>query len=213
MSGRARGGLRRSARPACYASFRRRNRRRSAEPQISASLTGSYYAMRDERRFRRRRCSGESGIASFRGALQLRGARRGVAFIGWKWAGGETVTYEITPIAGILFGDGRAAIPGLEASVAYRGIRRLHRGRVRDRSGTTRGQLLLCLVGAGLEAAGMAAARARRLSAPVSSTMAGTFSAGVRPIDVSATYGRGIRVQPGGGEPVCGRFDREESFL
>ena len=43
----------------------------------------------------------------------------GSAFVGWKFAGGDAVTFEITPIAGALFGATRGAIPGFEESVAY----------------------------------------------------------------------------------------------
>jgi len=42
------------------------------------------------------------------------------AFVGWTFSGGETVTWELTPLAGGAWGDTRAFVPGLEASVAWK---------------------------------------------------------------------------------------------
>jgi len=90
-----------------------------AVPKVSGSVTGFYYAMRDESDF-------GVGVASInRGALHLEGRYNyeerdsGSLFIGWNFSGGERVTWQITPILGVLFGAQRGAIPGLEASVAY----------------------------------------------------------------------------------------------
>jgi hypothetical protein len=90
------------------------------EPKLSGTITGSYYAMRDQADF-------GVGVASVnRGALRLEArynyeARHSASlFVGWKLTGGDTITYEITPIAGGLFGDTHAVIPGVEASIAYR---------------------------------------------------------------------------------------------
>ncbi len=40
-------------------------------------------------------------------------------FVGWRLAGGDAVTFELTPIAGALFGAARGFVPGFEASIAY----------------------------------------------------------------------------------------------
>ena len=61
-----------------------------------------------------------------RGALHLEarvnyesvGARSAV--VGWTFSGGETVTWELTPLLGGAGGDTRAFVPGFEASVAWR---------------------------------------------------------------------------------------------
>jgi hypothetical protein len=61
-----------------------------------------------------------------RGALHLEarvnyesvGARS--AFVGWTFSGGETVAWELTPLAGGAWGDTRAFVPGFEASVAWK---------------------------------------------------------------------------------------------
>jgi hypothetical protein len=89
-------------------------------PKVTANLTGFYYAMRDQPDF-------GVGVAAFdRGALRLEmrynyEARQATSvFAGWKLAGGDVVTFEITPIGGVLFGQAHAIVPGVEASVGYR---------------------------------------------------------------------------------------------
>jgi hypothetical protein len=67
-------------------------------------------------------------LAADRGPLHLEaranyesiGARS--AFVGWTFAGGETVTWELTPIVGGAWGTTKAFVPGLEASVAWRQV-------------------------------------------------------------------------------------------
>jgi hypothetical protein len=41
------------------------------------------------------------------------------AFAGWTFSGGETVTWELTPLLGGAWGTTRAFVPGLEASLAW----------------------------------------------------------------------------------------------
>jgi hypothetical protein len=63
--------------------------------------------------------------AADRGALHLEarynyesvGARS--AFVGWTFSGGETVTWELTPLLGGAWGTTRAFVPGFEASLAW----------------------------------------------------------------------------------------------
>ncbi len=68
-----------------------------------------------------------SGIlVANRGALHLEarvnyesvGARS--AFVGWTFSGGETVTWELTPMIGGAWGSINAYVPALEASVAWK---------------------------------------------------------------------------------------------
>lgn len=89
------------------------------EKALSGSITGFYYAMRDQPDF-------GVGIAALnRGPLHLEGRYNyeahdaGSAFVGWNFSAGETVTFAITPIIGVLFGSTHGVIPGLEATVAY----------------------------------------------------------------------------------------------
>ena len=90
-----------------------------AAPKVSGSVTGFYYAMRDEPDF-------GVGVGMInRGALHLEGRYNyevhdaGSLFAGWNFSGGDTVTWQVTPIIGALVGGARGVIPGVEASVAY----------------------------------------------------------------------------------------------
>jgi hypothetical protein len=91
-------------------------------PKISASITGSYYAMRDEPDFGVGVASINRGPLRFEARYNYEARHATSTFVGWKLAGGESLTYEVTPIAGVLFGAAHGVIPGLEASVAYRSI-------------------------------------------------------------------------------------------
>ena len=42
------------------------------------------------------------------------------AFVGWTFSGGETVTWELTPLLGGAWGATRAFVPGFEASLAWK---------------------------------------------------------------------------------------------
>ena len=86
----------------------------------SGAMTGSYNAMRDQPDF------GVGVGALDRGSLHLEGRYNyeardsGSAFIGWKFAGGDAITFEVTPIIGGLFGAARGVVPGVEASFGWR---------------------------------------------------------------------------------------------
>ena len=41
------------------------------------------------------------------------------AFVGWTFSGGETVTWELTPLIGGAWGPLQAFVPGFEASLAW----------------------------------------------------------------------------------------------
>ena len=88
-------------------------------PETTFAITGFYYAMPDEPDF-------TVGVASLnRGSLHLEARYNyeardaGSAFVGWKFAGGDAVSFEVTPLIGALFGAARGVVPGVEASVAY----------------------------------------------------------------------------------------------
>ena len=91
----------------------------SGEPPLSLSATGYYYAMRDQPDF-------FVGVGAIdRGKLHLEARYNyeakdsGSVFAGWNFADGKDLSFEITPIAGVLFGAARGVIPGVEASVGY----------------------------------------------------------------------------------------------
>jgi hypothetical protein len=91
-----------------------------AEANWSGNVTGYYYAMRNEPDF------GVGVAALNRGPLHLEARYNyevhdaGSVFVGWNFSGGESVTFQITPIIGALVGGARGVVPGFEASVAWR---------------------------------------------------------------------------------------------
>ncbi len=94
----------------------------AAAPPTSVSATGYWYAMRDQPDF------GVGVAALNRGPLHLEARYNyeardsGSLFVGWKFAGGDDLTFELTPIIGGLFGAARGVVPGFEASVAYKEV-------------------------------------------------------------------------------------------
>ena len=87
--------------------------------RATGSITGYYYAMRDEPDF-------GVGVATvdykrwhFEARYNYEAENAGSAFVGYKFSGGDTVTFEVTPIVGALFGSARGVVPGVEASVAW----------------------------------------------------------------------------------------------
>ena len=90
-----------------------------AEPKVSASATAMYYAMRDQPDFGVGVASINVGALRFEGRYNYEVRDAGSLFVGWKFSGGDTVTFEITPIIGGLVGAARGVVPGVEASVAY----------------------------------------------------------------------------------------------
>ena len=88
--------------------------------KTSGSITGLYYAMRDEPDFGVGVGAINRGPLRFEARYNYEAKHAASTFVGWKLAGGETVTYEVTPLAGVLFGAAHGVIPALEASVAYR---------------------------------------------------------------------------------------------
>jgi hypothetical protein len=87
--------------------------------QATLGATGFYYAMPDQRNF-------GVGVATLdRGSLHLEARYNyeardaGSAFVGWKFAAGDALQVELTPIVGALFGSTRGVVPGFEASIGY----------------------------------------------------------------------------------------------
>lgn len=86
----------------------------------SASVNASYYAMRDEPDFAVFVAAINRGPFRFEARQNYEARHATSAFVGWKVTGGEAISYEVTPIAGGLFGAAHAGIVGVEASAAYR---------------------------------------------------------------------------------------------
>jgi hypothetical protein len=92
------------------------------EPRLSASVTGSYYAMHDQPDFSMVVAAVNRGPLRFEARYNYEAKYATSAFVGWKFAGGDAVTYEITPLVGALTGSARAGILGLEASVGWKSL-------------------------------------------------------------------------------------------
>lgn len=91
-----------------------------AERALSGTITGYYYLLPDQPNY-----GMAVGVVNY-GALHLEArynyeARASASvFVGWTFAGGKEVTWEVTPLIGTLFGRSRGLVPGVEASVAYK---------------------------------------------------------------------------------------------
>ena len=88
-------------------------------PATTFSATGYYYAMRDEPDFGVGVAALDHGSWHLEARYNYEAHNAGSAFVGWKFSGGETVTFEVTPIIGALFGSASGVVPGVEASVAW----------------------------------------------------------------------------------------------
>jgi hypothetical protein len=91
----------------------------SGGPETTFAITGFYYAMRDEPDFTVGVASLNHGSLHLEARYNYEARDAGSAFAGWKFAGGDAVSFEVTPIVGALFGAARGVVPGVEASVAY----------------------------------------------------------------------------------------------
>jgi hypothetical protein len=90
-----------------------------AAPKVSGSITGFYYAMRDESDFGVGVAALNRDALHFEGRYNYEARGSGSLFVGWNLSGGDRVTWQVTPILGVLFGESRGVIPGLEATVAH----------------------------------------------------------------------------------------------
>jgi hypothetical protein len=90
------------------------------QPDTTFTATGFYYAMRDQPDFGVGVASLNHGSLHFEARYNYETHDAGSAFVGWKFAGGDVVTFEVTPIAGALFGAARGFVPGVEASIGWR---------------------------------------------------------------------------------------------
>jgi hypothetical protein len=91
-----------------------------APPETSFSLTGSYYAMRDEPDFGVYVAALQRGSLRFEARHNYEAKSATSAFAGYVWSGGEDVAWSVTPMLGGLFGSARGVVPAVEASVTWR---------------------------------------------------------------------------------------------
>ena len=91
-----------------------------AAPETSFSLTGSYYAMRDEPDFGVYVAALQRGPVRFEARQNYEAKSATSAFAGYAWSGGEDIAWSVTPMLGGLFGSARGIVPAVEASIAWR---------------------------------------------------------------------------------------------
>ena len=90
------------------------------ERSISGSASLSHYALPDEPDLDVVVAALNLGALRFEARHDYEARNATSAFVGWKFAGGSEVTYEVTPIIGGLFGSSHGVVPGVEASFGWR---------------------------------------------------------------------------------------------
>jgi hypothetical protein len=83
------------------------------------SATGMYYSFRDQDDFTLAVATADRGPLHIEARYNYEAIDSGSLFAGWKFSGGEKLTYELTPILGAVFGQKEGIAPGFEASLAY----------------------------------------------------------------------------------------------
>ena len=94
----------------------------ATERPLSGALTGYYTALPDQPNFGMTVGSVNVGSLRFEGRYNYEARASASAFVGWKFAGGSEITWEVTPILGTLWGRARGTVPGAEVTVAYKSI-------------------------------------------------------------------------------------------
>jgi hypothetical protein len=99
----------------------------SASPQGSGAkapgwayaATGMYYSVPDQSDFLLAIATAERGQLHLEARYNYEALDTGSLFAGWKFSGGDKLTYDMTPIIGAVFGATQGIAPGFEASMAY----------------------------------------------------------------------------------------------
>ncbi len=88
-------------------------------PGWAYSVSGSYYSFRDQKNFMLGIATAERGPLHLEARYNYEALDSGSLFAGWKFSGGERLTYELTPILGGVFGQKEGIAPGFEAALGY----------------------------------------------------------------------------------------------
>lgn len=91
-----------------------------ADRALSGSLTGYYSALPDQPNLGMAVGSVNVGALRFEGRYNYEARASASAFVGWKFAGGDEIAWEVTPLIGTLFGRTRGVVPGFEAAVSWK---------------------------------------------------------------------------------------------
>ena len=85
----------------------------------SYSATGMYYSFRGQDDFTLAVATADRGQLHLEARYNYEAIDSGSIFVGWKFSGGEKLTWEVTPILGAVFGQKEGIAPGFEASIGY----------------------------------------------------------------------------------------------
>jgi hypothetical protein len=88
-------------------------------PGWAFSATGMYYWPPDDSNFLLVIATADRGSLHLEARYNYEALDTGSLFAGWTFAGGDTLTYELTPMLGAVFGETQGIAPGFEASLAY----------------------------------------------------------------------------------------------
>lgn len=91
----------------------------ASAPGWAFSATGMYYSFRDQSDFLLVTAVAERGPLHLEARHNYEALDASSLFAGWKFSGGESLTYALTPILGVVFGATQGIAPGFEASAAY----------------------------------------------------------------------------------------------
>ncbi|MGC2049604.1 MAG: hypothetical protein WA635_13475, partial [Gallionella sp.] len=80
---------------------------------------GMYYSLNDQSDFLLAVAIAERGPLHLEARYNYEALDAGSLFAGWKFSGGDKLTYDLTPIIGAVFGATQGIAPGFEASVVY----------------------------------------------------------------------------------------------
>jgi hypothetical protein len=94
-------------------------RTKAAAEDWSFSASGSYYSLRDQSDYLMAVGTAERGSLLLEARYNYEALNTGSAFVGWKFSGGDKLTYELTPMLGAVFGATQGIAPGFKASLAY----------------------------------------------------------------------------------------------
>jgi hypothetical protein len=88
-------------------------------PGWAFSATGYYYSPRNQGDYLSVIATAERGPLLLETRYNYEALDTGSLFVGWKFSGGDALTYELTPILGVVFGQTQGIAPGFKASLAY----------------------------------------------------------------------------------------------
>jgi len=85
----------------------------------SFDLSASYYSFRNQDDFTLAVLRADRGPLHMEARYNYEAIDSGSLFVGWKFSGGNKLTWEVTPILGAVFGQKEGLAPGFEAAIGY----------------------------------------------------------------------------------------------